>query len=65
MSAWLKEKNGKQWGTAMEKLHLAFKGHDSSIFPPWILCPHVNSSTRLVWEAESAAESGPTALLSL
>lgn len=65
MSAWLKEKNGKQWETATEKLHLVFKGHDSSIFPPWIICPHVKSSTGSVWEAESPAELGPTAPLSL
>lgn len=58
-------KNGKQWETAMEKLHLVSKGCDSSIFPPWIVCPHVNSSTRSVWEAESTTESGPTTLLSL
>lgn len=51
--------------TAMEKLHLVFKGCDSSIFPPRIICPHVNSSTRSVWEAESTTESGPTTLLSL
>lgn len=39
MSEWLKKKKEKE--TAVEKLYLVLKECDSSIFPPWVICPRV------------------------